>query len=382
MITPHGGKLINKELPKKEASSIISGYRKGPHLVLDHDSLLDLENIATGVYSPLRGFMNKEEFKSVIFKKRLPDGLAWTIPIYLALHKKEIKKIGKSSVVFLCAESGACIGIIKVEGVYSIEQDKAARHIFGTNSKNHPGVHKFYQGGGTFIGGEVWLLERYRYPFSGFNLRPGQTRRLIEDKGWRSVAGFQTRNIPHRAHEFLQKIGLSLVDGILIHPIIGWKKKGDFNPEMIIKSYEILIGHYYPKDRVLFSGLATAMRYAGPLEAVFHAIIRKNFGCTHFIVGRDHAGVGGFYDKYAAHRIFDRFCDLGIVPMLLNGPYYCRKCLSVVSDKICPHRDRHNVEISGTLIRKMISKNKKVPEEYLRKEVSDFIYRHRDRCFL
>ncbi len=202
----------------------------------------------------------------------------------------------------------------------------------------------------------------------------------IEKKGWKSIVGFQTRNIPHRAHEFLQKIGLSLTDGLLIHPIIGWKKKGDFNPEMIIKAYQILIDHYYPQDRVIFSGLATSMRYAGPLEAVFHAIIRKNFGCTHFIVGRDHAGVGGFYDKYEAHRIFDKFPDLGIIPLLLNGPYYCKKCLSVVSDKICPHHDTHNIEISGTSIRKMILQGERIGEEYLRLEVAEFILKIRNKC--
>jgi len=269
-----------------------------------------------------------------------------------------------------------------VRDTYSPDKRKAAKHIFGTLSKNHPGVAKFLSAGDTFLGGDIWLVRKNSYPFHGFNLTPSQVRAMVRLKKWDTIAGFQTRNIPHRAHEFLQKIGLSLVDGILIHPIIGWKKKGDFNPEVIIKSYQILIRHYYPKDKVIFSGLATAMRYAGPLEAVFHAIIRKNFGCTHFIVGRDHAGVGGFYDKYAAHRIFDKFPDLGIVPLLLNGPYYCKRCMSVVSDKICPHQGKHDIEISGTLIRDMIKKHKRIPEYYLRKEISDYIYRQAKRCFI
>lgn len=382
MIAPHGGKLINKVLPKREAASILKEYNYTPHIIVDHDTLLDLENIGLGVYSPLKGFMNEEEFKSVVLRKRLPNGTAWTIPVYLSLHKKDATKIKRGSVAFLCSADKIPIGVIKIEDVYSIDKGKSARHIFGTISKRHPGVNKFCQIGEVFIGGEIWLIHKYKYSFYRFNLSPSQTRKMIEAKDWKTIAGFQTRNIPHRAHEFLQKIGLSLVDGILLHPIIGWKKKGDFNPEMIIKTYKILIRHYYPKDRVIFSGLATAMRYAGPQEAVFHAIIRKNFGCTHFIVGRDHAGVGGFYDRYAAHRVFDKFPDLGIVPMLLNGPYYCKKCLSVVSDKICPHRDNDNVEISGTLIREILFKNKRVPEEFLRKEVSDFIYRHRDKCFV
>ncbi|MBI4335593.1 MAG: sulfate adenylyltransferase [Candidatus Omnitrophica bacterium] len=385
MIRPHGGELINRVLSGNRADAIRKEYKehkKSPRIVLDHDTLLDLDNIAAGVYSPLRGFMDAETFKSVILKKRLPGGLPWTIPVLLSLRKNDTKGLSRGLTVFLSDSKGAAVGVIKIKDIYSVDKDKVSRHIFGTADKRHPGVHKFYHTGDMCVGGEIWVVNEYEYPFYRFNLKPAQTRKLIADKGWRTAAGFQTRNVPHRAHEFLQKIGLSLVDGILIHPIIGWKKKGDFNPEMIIKSYKILIDHYYPKDRVIFSGLATAMRYAGPLEAVFHAIIRKNFGCTHFIVGRDHAGVGGFYDKYAAHRIFDRFPDLGIVPMLLNGPYYCRKCLSVVSDKICPHRDTHTIEISGTLIRDMISKNKRVPEEFLRKEVSEFIHRHRDRCFI
>jgi sulfate adenylyltransferase len=381
MIQPHGGRLINRVLDRKEAAAL-ARHRDFPRIILDHDTLLDLENIALGVYSPLEGFMGKEEFNNVVVHKRLQNGLAWTIPIYLPLQKKDVKRISKGVTALLCSSKGAVIGSLDTEDIYSVDKARGAKHIFGTTSRRHPGVSRFFDSPDVFAGGTIRLAQRYKYPFHKFNLEPSETRKMIQDKGWKTTAGFQTRNIPHRAHEFLQKIGLSLVDGILIHPIIGWKKKGDFNPEMIIKAYQMLIEHYYPADRVIFSGLATAMRYAGPLEAVFHAIIRKNFGCTHFIVGRDHAGVGGFYDKYAAHRIFDKFPDLGIVPMLLNGPYYCKICLSVVSDKICPHRGRHNVEISGTLVREMITKNKKIPEEFLRKEVADFIHRHRDRCFV
>ena len=382
MIKPHGGKLINRVVSKGQAQRILTRLKSAQRLIIDQDSLLDLENIAVGVYSPLKGFMDEEEFKSVTIRKRLPNNLPWTIPIVLPLPNAKTRRISRNSEILLCNEHNSPIGLIKVKDIYIVDKDNAAKHIFGTNSVKHPGVHKFYHSGDTFIGGEIWLIQKNKYMFHSFNLTPIEVRKLIDRKRWKTVAGFQTRNIPHRAHEFLQKIGLSLVDGILIHPIIGWKKKGDFNPGMIIKAYKILISHYYPKDRVIFSGLATAMRYAGPLEAVFHAIIRKNFGCTHFIVGRDHAGVGGFYDKYAAHRIFDKFPDLEIVPMLLNGPYYCKKCLSVVSDKICPHSHTHNIEISGTFIRRMILQHKRVPEEYLRKELADFIYAHKDKCFI
>ncbi|MFA5356544.1 MAG: sulfate adenylyltransferase [Candidatus Omnitrophota bacterium] len=381
MIKPHGGKLINRFLTKSESSAIIK-LKVLPRITLDHDTLLDLENIAVGVYSPLEGFMTAEEFKSVTVRKRLPSGLPWTIPVLLPLPNQGSNEVSKDMEILLCNESNSPVGVIRVEDIYSPDKEKAAKHIFGTTSLKHPGVHKFYQAGRTFIGGKIWLIRKNKYPYHNFNLEPKLTRELINKRKWKTIAGFQTRNIPHRAHEFLQKIGLSLVDGILIHPIIGWKKKGDFNPEMIIKAYQILISHYYPQDRVIFSGLATSMRYAGPLEAVFHAIIRKNFGCTHFIVGRDHAGVGGFYDKYAAHRIFDRFPDLGIIPLLLNGPYYCKKCLSVVSDKICPHHDTHNIEISGTSIRMMITRGKRIGEEYLRPEIAGFIHKNKDKCFI
>ncbi len=381
MISPHGGKLISRLLSKGESASITKS-KSMPRITLDHDTLLDLENIAVGVYSPLEGFMGEDEFKSVTVKKRLTSGLPWTIPIVLPLPKTSRKNIFKGMEAMLCNEANSAIGIIKVEDVYTPDKDKAVKHIFGTTSRDHPGAHKFYRMGDVFVGGKIKLIQKNKYPDHNFNLEPKQTRAIIAKRKWNTVAGFQTRNVPHRAHEFLQKIGLSLVDGILIHPIIGWKKKGDFNPDVIIKSYRILIDYYYPKDRVIFSGLATAMRYAGPLEAVFHAIIRKNFGCTHFIVGRDHAGVGGFYDKYAAHRIFDKFPDLGIIPLLLNGPYYCKKCLSVVSDKICPHHDTHNIEISGTSIRKMILEGKHIGEEYLRPEIAEFIQKNRDKCFI
>lgn len=382
MIEPHGGKLIERILPKGQVKKELNMLSSASRLIVDHDTLLDLENIAEGVYSPLTGFMGREDFKSVTIRKRLKCGLPWTLPVALSVHRRDKGRADINSRILLCNGDNQVAAIMEIKDIYTPDKRKAAKHIFGTVSQSHPGVAKFLSAGDIFLGGDICLIRKNSYPFHDFNFTPSRVRTMINSKKWNTVAGFQTRNIPHRAHEFLQKIGLSLVDGILIHPIIGWKKKGDFNPEVIIRSYQILIEHYYPKDRVIFSGLATAMRYAGPLEAVFHAIIRKNFGCTHFIVGRDHAGVGGFYDKYAAHRIFDKFPDLGIVPLLLNGPYYCKRCMSVVSDKICPHHGRHEVEISGTLIRNMIVRRKRIPEHYLRKEISEYIYRQAKRCFI
>jgi len=233
MINPHGGKLVNRVLSIKETLMYLKDAKKIPHLSVDQDTLLDLENIAVGTYSPLKGFMNKDDFKSVVIRKRLSNGLAWTIPIMLPLNKAGGKKVSSGSSALLCNEKGAPIGLIKIEDIYSIDADKAVKHIFGTMSKEHPGVHKFYQMGDMFAGGEVWLIQKNKYPYHNFNLEPKETRELIAKRKWQTVAGFQTRNIPHRAHEFLQKIGLSLVDGILIHPIIGWKKRGDFKSGII-----------------------------------------------------------------------------------------------------------------------------------------------------
>ncbi len=382
MIKPHGGKLINRVLKKKAAARFLKD-KSLPRLVLDHDTLLDLENIAVGVYSPLTGFMTKAELNGVVMKKRLPNGLAWTVPILLPLKGNPVESLTKGQRVILCNAKDVPIGVMAVRDIYTLDKDKVASHVFGTTSHRHPGVKKLLQLGQYFIGGEIWLLQKNKYRFHAFNLEPAAVRKLIKEKGWQTVAGFQTRNVPHRAHEYLQKAALTLVDGLFIHPIVGWKKPGDFNPEMVIKTYRLLTQLYYPKDRRILSGLATAMRYAGPQEAVFHAIIRKNFGCTHFVVGRDHAGVGGFYDKYAAHQVFDQFPDLEVKPLLLRGPYYCKKCASIVNDKVCPHASTDkNVAISGTAIRARLAKNQRIPELYLRKEIGDFVFKNRAKCFL
>ncbi|MFC1646040.1 sulfate adenylyltransferase [Candidatus Omnitrophota bacterium] len=377
MNTPHGNKLVCRVLTKKNSDKIIMD-KSNPWLVVDFDTLLDLENICVGAYSPLEGFMTKETLGSVLSRKRLLNDLAWTMPILLTKNSQKVRNLSKNSTIVLCSNKNIPIGTMKIKDIYLLDKQRIAKNIFGTTNKNHPGVQKLYLKGDVSIGGETWLIQKNLYPFHSFNLEPKDVRKIIQQKEWKTIAGFQTRNVPHRAHEFLQKTALSMVDGIFIHPIIGWKKKGDFNPEIIIKTYKILTSNYYPKGRTILSGLSTAMRYAGPLEAIFHAIIRKNFGCTHFIVGRDHAGVNGFYEKYSAHRIFDKFPDLGIVPLLLRGPYYCRKCLNIVNDKICPHPNtNYHIEISGTIIRKMLSRRKNIPDEYLRKEISEFILRHK-----
>ena len=367
MIVPHGGKLINRCLGTKRAGQIKASKRQ--KLVCNIDTILDIEKIAIGAYSPLKGFMGKEDLASVVTKMRLANGTPWTIPIFLPINEKKAKNFSRGEEIIIQDERGDDIALLKISEIYSFHKKVWAKKVYGTESTRHPGVKRLFDMHGKLLAGEIWMIDKPDFEFEKFNLTPAGTRKIIAERGWKTVAGFQTRNAPHRAHEYLQKLALSLTDGILIHPIIGWKKDGDFRPEIVIKAYKTLIEKYYPKNSVIFAGLATAMRYAGPREAIFHSIIRKNYGCTHFIVGRDHAGVGDYYDKYDAHRIFDNFPGIGVTPLLMRGPYYCTKCKEVVSDKICPHTEKWHKHISGTMVRDSLSKNKSLPEYVMRKEV-------------
>lgn len=375
-----GESLVNQILNRKEAGAL--GGQALPRLQVVDDFILDAEKIAIGAYSPLKGFMCRDDFSEVVNKSRLADGTPWTIPIFLPVDERRARPFSKGERIILCDGKARDIALLLVSEVFSFPKDEWARKVYGTQSRRHPGVNRIHAMPDRLLGGDIWLINRPNFRFHQYNLDPLQTRRIIKEKGWKTVAGFQTRNVPHRAHEYLQKLALSLTDGILIHPIIGWKKRGDFNPEVIIKTYKALIKNYYPRDSVIFAGLATAMRYAGPREAVFHAIIRKNYGCTHFVVGRDHAGVGDFYDKYDAHRIFDRLPQIGIEPLLLSGPYYCKRCESTVSEKICPHPVKAHLQISGTIVRRLASKKKNIPDWLVRPEVAMILNRYGKKAFL
>lgn len=380
IIKPHGGVLIDRIMGRQEVENLeTSGLIKLN--VLD-DFILDIEKIAIGAYSPLKGFMCRDDFSEVVHSMRLKDKTVWTIPIFLPVDEKTAKCISRGDRVLICNKDNHEIALMDVKDIFSFPKDKWTEKVYGTKSREHPGVDRVYSSHEKLIGGDIWMINKPRFKFEKFNLSPAETRREIKTRGWRTVSGFQTRNVPHRAHEYLQKIALSVTDGILIHPIIGWKKAGDFKPEIIIKTYDILIRNYFPKGSVIFAGLATAMRYAGPREAVFHAIIRKNYGCTHFVVGRDHAGAGKFYGKYDAHLIFDTLPEIGIAPLLLNGPYYCKRCGDVVSEKICPHPERYRVHISGTNIRRLIGEGKDLPQEFVRPEVGDVLAKYGKKAFL
>jgi len=365
LILPHGGKLINKFIERK--------YEDLETFEVSSDTRNDAENIATGVFSPLEGFMIEDDFLTVLKEGRLSNSIPWTIPIVLDKEKEIAMQMKDLRDVVLCSGNEK-FGILHVEDIYRYNKENVANAVYRTTDVNHPAVNRLFQMKEFLVGGG---LEVFRMigndEMQKFRLHPSETRSEITKRGWKTVVGFQTRNVPHVAHEMLQKAALNIYDGLFINPLIGKKKRGDFTDSLIINTYESLIMNYFPKNRVLFSTIHTTMRYAGPREAIHHAIMRKNFGCTHFIVGRDHAGVGNYYPPFAAQEIFNEYPDLDIKPVTFPSFYFCKKCLSYANEKICPHGVESKEELSGTMIRKLVNSGK-VPEKHMmRPEVSDLI---------
>lgn len=364
---PHGGKLVNRV-----ASRALEEARELPKINIKKETAIEAENIAHGVFSPLEGFMTRNDYISVLENMRLENDLPWTIPIVLDVPKDLLQGIKEGDTVVLMND-GLPIAFMNIEDVYNFSKREYAEKVFKTTDINHPGVSKVFNMNDTLIGGKIELLNTVENPFKRYTLRPIETRILFKELGWRTIVGFQTRNAPHLGHEYVQKTALTFVDGLFINPVIGRKKKGDFKDEVILKAYEVLIKKYYLKDRAVLAILRTEMRYAGPREAIFHAIIRKNFGCTHFIVGRDHAGVGNYYKPYEAQEIFEEFPDLGISPIFFKQFYYCKKCYGYVNESVCPHAGDDIIPPSGTKIREMIMKGKMPPKEMMRPEVAKVI---------
>lgn len=365
LILPHGGKLINKFIERN--------YEDLETFEVSSDTRNDAENIATGVFSPLEGFMIEDDFLTVLKDGRLSNSIPWTIPIVLDKEKEIAMQMKDLRDVVLCSGNEK-FGILHVEDIYRYNKENVANAVYRTTDVNHPAVNRLFQMKEFLVGGG---LEVFRMigndEIQKFRLHPLETRSEITKRGWKTVVGFQTRNVPHVAHEMLQKAALNIYDGLFINPLIGKKKRGDFTDSLIINTYESLIMNYFPKNRVLFSTIHTTMRYAGPREAIHHAIMRKNFGCTHFIVGRDHAGVGNYYPPFAAQEIFNEYPDLDIKPVTFPSFYFCKKCLSYANEKICPHGVESKEELSGTMIRKLVNSGK-VPEKHMmRPEVSDLI---------
>jgi sulfate adenylyltransferase len=378
MIPPHGGKLVERVLEETRRKELLAKAKSLLTLRINDESVSDVENIATGVFSPLEGFMGKVDFRNVLNEMRLGNDLPWTIPIVLDAGAEEAKLLKEGRDVLLQSESGRPVAVLHLEEKFEYDRDEMADKVFLTRDKVHPGVAKVARMKDVLLAGPVDLIEITPTPFDRWKLSPKETRILFREKGWKTVVGFQTRNTPHIGHEYVQKTALTFTDGIFVNPVIGRKKKGDFKDEVILASYDELIKHYYLKERAVMAILQMEMRYAGPREAIFHAIVRKNFGCTHIIIGRDHAGVGNYYHPYAAQDIFEEFPDLGIVPLFFRSFYYCKKCQSVVNEKICPHPPSDQIQFSGTKIRDLLVKGEIPPLELMRPEVAKVIMEFKD----
>ena len=371
MIDPHGGKLINRMADTPQAETELrEAARSLRRLTLTGRELNDLALIGNGALSPLTGFMGRKDYESVVPTMRLANGLPWSIPVVLAVDREEAPTPGTRAALY--DAEGELRGVIDVEEVFEYDKKHEARNVYRTEEEKHPGVAALYARKDVLIGGPVTVLPRERDPES---LSPAEARAEFERRGWKTIVGFQTRNPVHRAHEYIQKCALESVDGLLLHPLVGETKSDDIPAEVRMRCYRALLDNYYPADRVLLSTLPAAMRYAGPREAIFHAIMRKNHGCTHFIVGRDHAGVGSYYGTYDAQKLFDEFTpeELGITPLRFENSFYCRRCQSMASQKTCNHEAEHHVTLSGTQVREMLRAGQLPPPEFSRPEVAQIL---------
>lgn len=373
---PHGGKMISRYLGAAAAESLRERVADLPSLALDPVAMADLEMLAIGAYSPLTGFMGAEDYERVLEEMRLAPGHVWPVPITLSARKEEARKLGAGQEVALRDQRGRLRGTMQVAGVFPWSPEREARMVFGTTLTLHPGVGRLFNMGEMLVAGEVWALPRVTAgPWSPYRLTPSQTRAEFARRGWRTITGFQTRNPVHRAHEYLQKIALEITDGLLLHPLIGATKQDDVPADVRLRCYQVLLAGYYPEERVVLAAMPGAMRYAGPREAVLHALIRKNYGCTHFIVGRDHAGVGDFYRPYAAQEIFEFFSrdELGIRPLFFDNAFFCRVCAGMATRKTCSHDPAHHLNLSGTAVRAMLARGEMPPPEFTRPEVAEVL---------
>ncbi|MBI5559779.1 MAG: sulfate adenylyltransferase [Deltaproteobacteria bacterium] len=376
LIEPHGGKLVTRVLEGEVRDEALKKARKIKKIVLSDREVSDLELIAIGGFSPIEGFMTKDDYHSTMDTMSLRNGLPWTIPVTLSATKEEAGNLKENTDIALVDGKNTILGILHLEEVYSHDKEKEALEVYGTKEDAHPGVKKVYEMGEMLLGGKVSVVKRPEHDdFKEYRLDPKDTRGLFKEKGWKRVVGFQTRNPIHRAHEYIQKCALEVVDGLMIHPLVGETKEDDIPAPIRMRCYETLIENYYPKDRVCLVVFPAAMRYAGPREAVFHALIRKNYGCTHFIVGRDHAGVGKYYGTFDAHYIFDEFdpAAIGITPLFFDYTFYCKKCSGMASYKSCPHDSSEHITLSGTKVREMLKGGNTPPPEFSRPEVAGIL---------
>ena len=378
MIQPHGGTLINREDFKTQTE--LSSLSDHPRLAISQRSLNDLEMLASGVFSPLEGFLNNENFTSVVKKGRLKNGLPWTIPIVLGIDENQKKILGKQEKAYLEFQS-EIYGEITIDDIFEPDKDQWVEGVYGTSDVSHPGVAYIRSLPPALLGGKIKQFKPIKNQnFLEYRFTPTESRKLFEKNQWSRITAFQTRNPIHRAHEYLLKCALEMSDALFIHPLVGETKSDDIPPDVRMECYITLIDNYFPEDRVQLGVFPAAMNYAGPKEAIFHAICRKNYGCSHFIVGRDHAGVGNFYGTYDAHFIFDKYSqeEIGIVPLKFEHAFYCYYCGGMSSEKTCPKPDKkeNHVFLSGTKVREMLSKGEIPPQEFTRSEVAKILIKN------
>lgn len=374
LIAPHGGTLIDRLRPGDPALTerAQAAHSTGSTVTLGEVPLSDLELIAIGVVSPLTGFMNSTDYQSVVHNMHLANGLPWTIPVVLPVDKATADKLAIGQDVALKDDSGRIVGLLELSEKYAYDKQVEAEKVYRTTEDKHPGVNRVYGQGDIYLAGDVWMLVEPQPDFPDIYLTPKQTRELFAERGWRRIVAFQTRNPVHRAHEYLQKVALEMCDGLMLHPLVGATKSDDIPADVRVESYKVAIEHYYPKNLVVLNSFPAAMRYAGPREAVFHAMCRKNYGCSHFIVGRDHAGVGNYYGTYDAQRIFDEFDPalIGITPLMFEHSFWCNECGQIVTSKTCPHGKDSWLTLSGTQVRAKLQAGEPLPIEFTRPEVS------------
>ena len=376
-VAPHGGRLVDRKVPAEERQERLREAAELPKVPLGPRALSDLEMISTGVFSPLTGFMDREDYESVVETMRLANGLVWSMPITLSVSENEANGAKEGDDVALTNEQGRVVATLTVTDRYTYDKGHEAREVYRTDDGEHPGVAALYRQGDVLIGGEVTLLDEQPNPrpFPGYYYEPEQLRALLAERGWRRVVGFQTRNPVHRAHEHIQKSALETVDGLLLNPLVGETKSDDISAAVRMRSYEVILNRYYPKQRTVLAVFPAEMRYAGPREAIFHAMCRKNYGCTHFIIGRDHAGVGDYYGTYDAQYIFEEFDvdELGITPLFFEHAFFCLNCEGMATTKTCPHGKDSHVFFSGTKVRQMLARGEYPPPEFSRPEVVEVL---------
>ncbi|HEY3012908.1 MAG TPA: sulfate adenylyltransferase [Gemmatimonadales bacterium] len=373
---PHGGVLVNRLASEAERPALLDRARTLPRVPITARTLSDLELIAMGGFSPLRGFLGSADYHEVVEHMHLANGLAWSIPVTCSATAELADSLreGQTVALVLGAEP---VAVLELEERYRYDKQREATQVYRTADEAHPGVQALYQQAEVLLAGPITLLRRPQLagPLEAYHLDPAKVRKLLAERGWRTVVGFQTRNPVHRAHEYIQKCAMEIFDGLLLHPLVGETKSDDVPADVRMRCYEALIKDYYPADRVLLAINPAAMRYAGPREAIFHALVRKNYGCTHFIVGRDHAGVGNYYGTYDAQRIFEEFADgeLGITPLCFENTFYCRRCGGMASTKTCPHPAEARVSLSGTEVRALLQRGELPAVEYTRPEVAQVL---------